>query len=303
MSNPNPVNFAASAYAKLKNIAHAQNKNFMHLLTRYAIERFLYRLSVSAYANQFVLKGGNLFVIWQKGDSCPTLDSDLQCFGESSPEYLKDVFTEIVKTQESNEDGMRYDETSIEITPILEDTEYGGTRVLMFSYLGNARIRLQFDIGIGDAITPHPENADFPVLLNGLVPHLRIYPMATVIAEKAEIMVSRDIRNSRMKDFCDIWILSEEFDHDFKTLRSAILNTFKRRDVKMPVEIPQTWNPGFSDIPAKNIQWAAFLKGNPDILVPTDFRIVCERISQFLIPVFFPPEQHPLKWIAAKGWT
>lgn len=302
MSNPHPVNFAASAYAKLKNIAHAQDKNFMHLLTRYAVERFLYRLSVSPYANQFVLKGGNLFVIWQNGNSRPTLDSDLQCFGESSPEHLKAVFTEIAKSTESQEDGMRYDETSIEISPILEDAEYGGTRVLLFSYLGNARIRLQFDIGIGDVITPHPENADFPVLLNGLVPHLRIYHMATVIAEKAEVMVSRDAGNSRMKDFCDIWILAEEFNHDYETLRSAVLNTFERRNVKMPDRFPQTWSLGFSDIPAKKTQWAAFLKGNPNIQVPTDFKTVCDRISQFLIPVFFPPEKRPLKWIAAQGW-
>ena len=140
MTNPHPVNFAASAYAKLKNIADRKKWNFMHLLIRYGIERFFYRLSVSPYADQFVLKGGNLFVIWQKGDnSRPTIDSDMLCFGDTDPEHLRSVFTEAALSSASPEDGMRYDEKSIEIFSIREETEYGGTRILLLPRSGCRR--------------------------------------------------------------------------------------------------------------------------------------------------------------------
>ena len=303
MTNPHPVNFAASAYAKLKNIADRKKWNFMHLLIRYGIERFFYRLSVSPYADQFVLKGGNLFVIWQKGDnSRPTIDSDMLCFGDTDPEHLRSVFTEAALSNASPEDGMRYDEKSIEISSIREETEYGGTRILLYGYLGTACVRLQFDIGVGDAITPSPELTDFPVLLNGPVPRLKAYPMATTIAEKSEVMVSRGIINSRLKDFYDLWLLSELFDHDYKTLRLAIQNTFARRHVSMPESIPEAWTPEFAASPTKTTQWAAFLRKNKTLTAPADFKTVGARVALFMTPVFFPPERKLTSWKAAKGW-
>ena len=303
MTNPHPVNFAASAYAKLKNIADRKKWNFMHLLIRYGIERFFYRLSVSPYADQFVLKGGNLFVIWQKGDnSRPTIDSDMLCFGNTDPEHLRSVFTEAALYNASPEDGMRYDEKSIEISSIREETEYGGTRILLYGYLGTARVRLQFDIGVGDAITPSPEMTDFPVLLNGPVPRLKAYPMATTIAEKSEVMVSRGIINSRLKDFYDLWLLSELFDHDYKTLRLAVENTFARRHVSLPESIPEAWTPEFAASPTKTTQWAAFLRKNKTVTAPADFKAVGARVASFLTPVFFPPERKLTTWKAAKGW-
>ena len=303
MTNPHPVNFAASAYAKLKNIADRKKWNFMHLLIRYGIERFFYRLSVSPYADQFVLKGGNLFVIWQKGDnSRPTIDSDMLCFGNTDPEHLRKVFTEAALSDASPEDGMRYDEKSIEISSIREETEYGETRILLYGYLGTARIRLQFDIGVGDAITPSPELTDFPVLLNGPVPRLKAYPMATTIAEKSEVMVSRGIINSRLKDFYDLWLLSELFDHDYETLRLAIKNTFARRHVSLPESIPDAWTPEFAASPLKTAQWAAFLRKNKTVTAPADFKAVGARVASFLTPVFFPPERKLTTWKAATGW-
>lgn len=303
MTNPHPVNFAASAYAKLKNIAERRNWNFMHLLIRYGIERFLYRLSASPYADQFVLKGGNLFVIWQKGNnSRPTIDSDMLCFGNVDPEHLRNVFTAAALSDASPNDGMQYEADSVDISSIREETEYGGTRILLTGYLGQARIRLQFDIGVGDAITPAPEPTDFPVLLDGPVPRLKAYPMATTIAEKAEIMVSRGIVNSRLKDFYDLWLLSELFDHDYATLRLAVENTFARRQVPMPESIPEAWTPGFAADSAKATQWAAFLRKNKTVTAPADFEAVGARIAAFLIPVFFTPERRPAAWKAAVGW-
>lgn len=303
MSNPNPTNIAASVESKLKNVTAERKIDYRFILIRYATERFFYRLSISQYANQFVLKGGNLFVIWQNGrDYRPTIDSDMICFGNATPEYLKQVFSETCRMNNVPDDGMRFDADSIEISSIREETEYGGTRILLLAFLGRARVTLQFDIGVGDAITPPPELTDFPVLLNGPVPKLKAYPMATTIAEKSEVMVTRGIINSRLKDFYDLWLLSELFDHDYATLRLAIRNTFERRKVPMPTDMPESWTPEFAANPQKAIQWAAFLRKNKTVTSPVDFSVVAERISKFLVPVFFPLEKTPKKWIAAQGW-
>ena len=293
----------ASVEAKLKNITAERKIDYRFILIRYATERFFYRLSISPFANQFVLKGGNLFVIWQNGyDYRPTVDSDMLCFGNASSEHLRKVFSDVCQMDSMLVDGMFFDPGSIEISPIREETEYGGTRILLMAYLGQARIRLQFDIGVGDAITPSPELTDFPVLLHGPVPRLKAYPMATTIAEKSEVMVSRGLLNSRLKDFYDIWLLSELFDHDYKILRLAVQNTFARRHVSMPKNIPDAWTPEFAASPMKATQWAAFLRKNKTVNAPADFRIVGAKIAAFLIPVFFPPQELPVTWKASDGW-
>ena len=151
-----------------------------------------------------------MFVIWQNGNnSRPTLDSDLLCYGDVSDEHLKQIFTELCNMHGIPDDGAVFDSDSIRISPIRETTEYGGTRIVLNSSVGTVRFPLQFDIGVGDAVTPAPEYADFPVLLQTMKsPRLRVYPMATSIAEKTSAMVTLGINNSRMKDFYDIWLLS-----------------------------------------------------------------------------------------------
>ncbi len=303
MSNPNPTNIAASVEAKLKNVTAERKTDYRFILIRYATERFFYRLSVSEYTNQFVLKGGNLFVIWQNGrDYRPTVDSDMICFGNASPEHLRQVFGETCRMNNVPDDGMVFDPGSIEISSIREETEYGGTRILLLAYLGRSRVTLQFDIGVGDAITPPPELTEFPVLLNGPIPRLKAYPMATAIAEKAEVMVTRGIINSRLKDFYDLWLLSELFEHDYATLHQAVSNTFERRKVPMPIEMPEAWTPEFAANPQKATQWTAFLRRNKTVTAPPNFTVVTARIALFLVPVFFPPAKAPTKWLAAQGW-
>lgn len=303
MSNPNPTNIVASVEAKLKNITTERQIDYRFILIRYATERFFYRLSISPYANQFVLKGGNLFIIWQHGrDYRPTIDSDMICFGNASPEHLRQIFSELCTMNDVPNDGIVFDPASIEISPIREETEYGGTRIILLARLGRARVTLQFDIGVGDAITPPPKLTDFPVLLNGPVPRLKVYPMATTIAEKSEAMVTRGIINSRLKDFFDIWLLTELFDHDYAILRQAIHNTFKCRSVPMPVDMPESWTPEFALNPMKATQWAAFLRKNKTVTAPADFSVVVGRIAAFLVPVFFPPANMPSTWKAAQGW-
>lgn len=303
MSTRNPTNLAHSVEAKLKNIVAARHIDYRFILIRYATERFLYRLSVSPNGKQFVLKGGNLFIIWQKGcDYRPTVDSDLLCYGDATPEHLQDVFSQACNRTGVPEDGMVFDSSTIEISPIREDTEYGGTRIILTSYLGRARVTLQFDIGIGDAITPAPEIVEYPTLLGGPAPVLKAYPMATAIAEKTEAMVSRGLINSRMKDFYDIWLLSELFEHDYPTLVLAINKTFERRHTAIPEEIPIALTSDFASDSMKQIQWKAFLRKSSSVRAPADFALVISRIAQFLIPVLLPSDKTFSRWLPTQGW-
>ncbi len=245
----------------------------------------------------------NLFVIWQKGENLrPTIDSDFLYFGRADSAYLKALFVEICNCPESQNDGMRFDTESIDVSTIREETEYGGTRIVFNAYLGTARIKLQFDIGIGDTITPPPEWAEFPVLLKGDTPRLRIYPKETAIAEKFETMVSRGMLNSRMKDFYDIWLLTELFDFNFETLHQAVINTFSNRHVSLPIETPDCFTDEFFLSPIKQTQWSAFCRKNELQGQPDNLEGVMACIKSFLLPVLSPAKSQPNKWHFGKGW-
>lgn len=301
MSKGTITNMRASVLARLKNLSRLRRQDYQHILLRYATERFLYRLSISGYADNFVLKGGNLFVIWQNGDnSRPTMDSDLLCFGDTSHEYLRKVFASIAGMEDS--DGIMFDAEGIAVEAIREDTKYGGARVTFNAFIGTVRIPLQFDIGVGDAITPVPEQAAFPVLLDGSPPHLKIYPMATVIAEKLEAMVVRGGSNSRMKDFYDIWQLSRLAEHSARMLRTAIENTFKRRGTELPWELPYALTTEFAHRPEKPVQWHAFCRKNHLSDAPLEFEEIVMSIAAFLAPCLKYEHDRDMVWSPDNGW-
>ena len=203
MKTPGAFNVAASVRQRLLNLRVKYPGDFNVLLTRYAAERLLYRLSISPHSRQFVLKGALLFVVWLPQWHRPTRDLDLLGFGENSVERLTDLFREICQT-EAVADGLEFDPASLEATEIREGQEYGGRRVRLLALLGNARVPVQVDVGFGDSITPGPCEIDYPTLLSDLpAPKLRAYPRETVVAEKLEAMVALGWANSRMKDFYD----------------------------------------------------------------------------------------------------
>ncbi len=303
MSNPNPTNFAASTEAKLKNFCKQQNVDYKFALIRYATERFLYRLSVSEYAHQFVLKGGNLFIIWQQGQNFrPTIDSDFLYFGQADETHLHEIFTSLCETPVDEKAGLRFDANTIRISAIRQTAKYVGTRILLAAFLGNAQIYLQFDICVGDAITPSPEYAEFPVLLDGSSPRLRIYPKETAISEKFEAMTTKGSQNSRMKDFYDIWLLTELFHFDLVTLRKAVHNTFSRHKLTLPDSTPECFTNDFCHNPIKQTQWKAFCRKNNISQLPESFESAIFRIKDFLEPTYLPPVSPLEKWHAGQGW-
>jgi Nucleotidyl transferase AbiEii toxin, Type IV TA system len=249
---------SASVLARLLNRAKERGENYNLLLTRFAIERLLYRLSVSQHANSFVLKGALLFALWYDTPHRPTKDADLLGFGADDVDTLRDVFRTVCLIDAG--DGTRFDIESMRIGPIRDDTVYGGLRLNVLAFIGTARLPLQVDIGFGDAITPDAEQITYPTLLDDMdAPKLRAYPVYTVIAEKFEAMVQLGITNSRMKDFFDLDVIAKSTSLDGAVLARAIRATFDRRSTPLPAVAPLALTHEFASDSAKAQQWGAFL--------------------------------------------
>lgn len=278
-----PVNLAASVKARLQNEATRRGDDFNLLLLRYGIERLLFRLSQSPHADRFLLKGAMLFVIWDEKTHRPTRDLDLLGLGPCEQEDLLQAFRQVAQTPVVA-DGLVFDSKSVRAENIREDNAYGGIRVSMQATLGSAVLPLQIDIGVGDIVTPAPDSASFPALLDFPAPELRTYPVYTVVAEKFEAMAKLGIANTRMKDFHDVWFLLRRFPLDAPTLRQAVAATFARRQTKLP-SWPEPLSDALAHDSTKQVQWAAFIKRNGLGGPPMHFSEVVVSIRDYLVPV------------------
>lgn len=252
------TNRAASIRARLLNRARAERADFNLMLTRYSLERLLYRLSVSPWADEFLLKGALLFDLWFDQPHRPTRDIDLLGFGPSDIEHLIEVFQQVCMMP--SDDGIHFDHASVRAAPIRKEANYEGVRVTLVGTLDNARCSVQIDVGYGDAVTPAPELVQFPALLDDVAaPSLRAYPVYTVIAEKYEAIVSLGMANTRMKDYFDLWFLATYAEIDAAILRQAVQATFARRGTEVPPVVPMGLSGTFVASPVKQQQWRAFL--------------------------------------------
>lgn len=255
---PGPANLARSVHQRLLNVATKNGEDFGQILVRYALERLLYRLSKSPHASQFVLKGALLFRLWFSLEQRPTRDADFLGFGVEDPDHLAGIFREICESDVgAADDGLVFDARSVSAGRIREAAGYPGVRVEMKAKLGNARIRIQCDVGFGDAITPAPTMKNYPVLLDLPAPVLAVYPLETVVAEKLEAMVKLADFNSRMKDFFDLWVLTNFEELDRELIVAAIRATFGRRKTALPESVPIGLTAAFAQ--GKEIMWQAFL--------------------------------------------
>lgn len=293
-------NIAASVKQRLLNIAVKQKEDFNLLQVRYATERLLYRLSVSAYNKDFLLKGAVLFVLWESHPHRPTRDIDLLSLSDKNTAEIEAIFGSIVSNQVPD-DGLVFDPDSINAEEIREDNAYGGIRVKLLCKLGSARIPVQVDVGLGDAVFPEPKSVKFPVLLDFPSPEIRAYPVSSVIAEKFQAMVELEERNSRMKDYFDLHYLLRRFEFDRRELAEAIRLTFQRRRTVIPSDLPVGLSEDFYSNEQKQIQWRAFLRKN-SLPASMQLKMVCEEIANFLIPVLKDRETDDTCWKPGKGW-
>jgi hypothetical protein len=256
------ANPAASVRARLLNRAKADKAEFQLVLTRFALERLLYRLSKSPHRDQFLLKGALLFDLWFDEPHRPTRDADFLGFGPAEIPRIERIFREICEIAAA-EDGMVFDLASVKGQEIRKEANYSGIRITLMATLHGAECPVQADIGFGDAVTPGPEDTDYPVYLDELpAPHLRVYPKYSAIAEKFEAIVSLGMGNSRMKDFFDLWVLTQNSELDPKTLRTAVEATFDRRGTAIPTSTPIGLSGEFASDRIKQTQWRAFITKN-----------------------------------------
>ena len=293
-----PRNIGASIRARLLDRSRREGADFQNLLTRYALERLLYRLSVSADRDRFVLKGAMLFAAWLDDPFRPTGDLDLLGFGDDEVERIADTFRGICAI-EASDDGVIFDIDGLKAAAIREGADYGGVRVRTGATIGGARVPIQIDIGFGDAITPGAVELEYPTMLDGPAPRLRAYPVETVVAEKFEALVSLGLANTRMKDFYDLWLISRTFDFESAGLSEAIRRTFERRRTNLPLEVPTGLSDTFAREKAR--QWRAFLRRERLASAPDAFDELIDGLRVFLLPASsdFVRDQ---RWPAGGPW-
>jgi Nucleotidyl transferase AbiEii toxin, Type IV TA system len=305
LPDPKLKNIPASIRQKLLNLARDRNDEFGLILTKYGLERILFRLSKSKYREVFILKGALLFELWTKERYRPTRDADFMAKGDNSPERFVQIFREI-SAIEIEDDGLRFDPTTVKAERIKEDADYEGVRVTFTAFLEKAQIPIQIDIGFGDTITPGPIQTDYPTLLDLPSPQLLTYPRETVVSEKLEAIVKLGIANSRMKDFHDLQSLSNTFEFDGQMLTSAVRATFKQRGTDFPQEgVPLAFTPEFYGDENKVKQWNAFCNKNKPYVKQTEFKDIVARLTSFLVPVIRSAQQQRIlgsTWTPVHAW-
>jgi hypothetical protein len=265
-------NPAASIRARL--LAHAKQHNdvFERILTRYAIERLLFRLGQTETAERYVLKGAMLFVTWPEHVFRPTGDLDLLGEGNPDPAAVAELFTRICQV-EVPDDGIVFDPDTLKVDAVREADRYQGVQLSLKGNLAGAIIHVQVDIGFGDHVYPAPTRQTFPSLLPDLpAANILMYPPETVVAEKFEA-------------FHDIWVTTRTFPFELAGLVEAIGGTMKRRQTAIPTELPVSLTEAFAKIAEDRGLWTGFLRRNPPTLPPPPFPELQDALRRFFRPV------------------
>ena len=274
------ANRARSIRARLLNLAKSRGDDFNLVLMRYALERWLYRLSISAEADSFVLKGALLFSVWFEKLNRPTRDADFLGYGSSDAASVRTRLQAVCTLP--CDDGMDYDAESVTVTATREEARYAGLHAEILATLDTARSVVRLDVGFGDVVTPAPRKQDYPTLLPDVPgPRLRVYPRETVVAEKFEAIITLGMRNSRLKDYFDLWTLLGDGSLDQHLLAEAIAATCARRETALPAGMPMGLTGQFAQDGAKQAQWKAFLDRNRMNAPPLP--AVVETVSRSLV--------------------
>jgi predicted nucleotidyltransferase component of viral defense system len=272
-----------SIKARLKQLAVREKKGFDFLLRQYFSERMIYRISISDYADNFILKGGLLLYTILDNQARATMDIDFLARRiNNSVDELTSIFRTISVV--SSDDAIRFDPNTVVAERIKEGADYEGVRVKVTGFLNRTRHVLQFDIGFGDVVVPMPVRMDYPSLLDMERPSIRAYSRESVIAEKFEAMLALSEANSRMKDFYDVYALSCIFDFEGSILCEAIKQTLERRQTPLS-ESPTVFSEDFAKSAGKQVQWKAFQR-RIYVAADVEFQKALEQIKAFLFPVY-----------------
>jgi predicted nucleotidyltransferase component of viral defense system len=277
-------NIAASVAARLLNHAKRTGEDYQTVLTSYCFERFLYRLGESDLRDRFVLKGAMLFRVWSHQRYRATRDLDLLRRGEGSLETLRNEIGTICVTAVAD-DGIVFRTETVRVEPIRARDDDVGGRVTLTSFCSTARLSLQIDVGVGDAVWPEPRRCAYPSLLTFPPPDILAYSRETVVAEKLEAMVVLGDRNSRIKDFFDLHHLASHFAFERATLTEAVRRSFVTRGTPVPVDAPVGLTPVYWENPSRPAQVRAFAR-RAGLPFPNDADSEIGRLlREFLLPI------------------
>jgi len=272
---------AESIRQRLRNVLRRRGEDAQFGLQRYAAERFLYRLGESSHREKLVLKGAALFSLWGAAVYRATRDLDFTGLGSPDADRLLSMLSDVCQVP-SPGDGLTFDSQTLSAEPIRDDSEYSGLRVRLEARLGESRILVQIDIGFGNAIVPAPSQVSYPTLLGDPTPRILAYPLEAVIAEKLHAMVVLGERNSRFKDFYDLYVLAGQFEFDGGNLTAAITATFARRRTTAGGPLPASLRPAFFAEAARGVQWRAYLTRNGLPGAPGSFEDLGEVLIAFI---------------------
>ena len=275
-------NRADSIRARLLNLAKKERIDFQLIIIRFLHERLLYRISVSDYSQQLILKGGAFIYAVQGIKSRPTIDVDLLGTQISNDiETLCEVFRQICTIE--SEDEVAFNPKSVVGELITQQDKYNGVRLYIDATFHTVRQRIQIDVGFGDIVIPVVQELEYPILLDDMqVPVIQAYSKETVIAEKFQAMIELSVANSRMKDFYDVYKLLADNEFDNGTLEEAIKATFANRDTSY-AENHALFSADFATNTLRKRSWTAFLnKINRD--KELEFEEVMRLISEKLLP-------------------
>jgi len=301
----NPTNLPASVRARLKNKAGEIGLDFNQVLQYYAMERFLYRLSKTKWADCLIVKGAAMLRVWDGAVARPTRDIDFLGRIENSPEAVAAMVHECLAIESA--DGVEF-AADVEVEPITVEDRYPGVRALVETRLAGARMRLQLDIGVADIAVPEPGWVDYPTLLGMDAPHILAYQPATAIAEKLETMISKGLLNSRVKDYYDIWMLSRSVLFAGGELTGSIAATFGQRGADVPSLRPTVLSDDYAKRPERMTQWSAFVRRLrvSGIEAPDSLVDVVDDINMFIMPpaaAAATGQPFSRKWMPGEGWS
>ncbi len=289
---------------RLKARANELGLDFQQALQYYAMERFLYRLSMTPWCKRFVVKGAVMLRVWDAAMARPTRDIDFLGAIDNTPAAVRAVVMDCLAVDV--DDGLIFSQ-EVSAEQITVEDRYPGVGVRIRGELSGARFTLRLDIGIDDATVPEPAWVNYPTLFNELVPHILAYQPPTAIAEKFEAMVNLGLVNSRLKDFYDIWMLARTLSFDGRELVAALSATFSRRDTGLPDESPVALTEAFTRQTATTTMWRTYRRtlAASNIEVPESLDKVVDVITRFIMPAAAaaatggPFEK---SWTPASGW-
>lgn len=291
---------AASLKAKLKNFAQDTGLTFQEALTYYGLERTIYRISISDYSENFVLKGGIfLYAIFDRNYERATTDIDflVQRISNSSEE-MKTIFKSILS--QDADDALVFDIDSITIEDITEFKEYHGLHISAVGYLDRTRVPVGIDIGFGDVVYPNAVKIDFPVMLDMDAPRVNAYSLESSIAEKLEAIIHNGYLNSRYKDFYDIYILSMKYSFSYDDLKNAVVETFTNRKTPITME-SAAFHDDFINDPMHQTRWISFLK-KKKALLQVPMVEAMNRIKDFVRPLLNDTDAVLTNWNPERGY-